>query len=1251
MSLAFSTDDRVKLTGLVRRTDLNDAVAVIVKATEGEERPYTVRLDGAAQEKVRCRAANLTLIDNSVITLSDTEPEPMDDDDDEDEEVIGAGRKRRASRQVIADSESDEEEEEAEMEEEEEIAEAQEEPALEQEEATPFRPPGAVLHRQVIDLSDDGCSEMEEAQEEPVQEQEEATPFRPPGAILHRQVIDVSDDGCSQHPLDCTCDACNDNTDCGTYAFLGCGNVRKQRMKERERRMSGPTPARWDIFRTDLERASRPDFVGLLGAALPVAVTEAQQRHLDAMEADEGPGGSSLAADQELQKLLWRLGCEWSLMPHQPASVRFCAGVPADWPASPCPHASPPEEATRGCILADDMGLGKTFSSIGGILVREYVAKLRAADLGRVSTLVVVPNPSVLDQWLDSLRLSGIHGHQVLEFKGDFTVAGLQKPTLRGKKLPRVVLMRKHKLQSEQVGVFDSISQGRLVASGLTPHASLPCEQKLRDAYEADKGRRCKGRKFGTTDPAQLCKLVHGELKRLSTEQRPWLTIVIDEAHELRNPFSFWAMGAMMAGVHSHRVVLLSGTPYNNNKGDLATMCSFIDPSLSASRRKFWEKALESKQNGGQLAEHNEWLLRYLLRREKSVLKDSLPPKTVHELLVHLSDGERENYSPLHEQLKKVLKEWLSAQKRKPKSRAARQRKQRDLKRLSERFLGQSQECRMALVHPGLSGKGRELTRLFAPSRSGAVDPAVLKAAKRSCVCCNPSFGALQSAKDEEDETEDGKDADEMEDEDEDEDETLGGFIVGDDEDEDDDEDEETEAARVMQADDDEDESSGANGEGEESEVDEANVGDAGPSNASRPRPWLEPAEGCSCGKCIVGPPAQNLVQLPSEACGATDGVQHMVHACCYDACMPPKDCSEEEAKLYRPGGALYPTCPRCRLLRRRLHLGAGSKAADAVEADEEEAEVLCAPCEPGAEDDAEGSAEGRAEGGGVLIATDVVDGNGVSLGGLRLSTKLLEISRLLRATPPGDKTLVLSYFKGGLDVVEAMLVHEGVGYRRFDGDDSADKRRDSLKAFKADDAARVLLMSIVTGGVGLNIAEANRVIFLDVWWNPFVHLQCEDRTYRIGQTKPVEVTYLVAGGGSLDEHVMHLGSSKRGDAAALLGGKATGPLQSQRMESLAKGLLGRGAGGKPVGGRAGAQASGGPAGSVPASSRAAGKAPAPRDGGGVNPPPPKRVRPASDDHPAPDCDDEGDEETDMEDSDKEDSDKKDSDKEVIDLT
>ena len=51
-----------------------------------------------------------------------------------------------------------------------------------------------------------------------------------------------------------------------------------------------------------------------------------------------------------------------------------------------------------------------------------------------------------------------------------------------------------------------------------------------------------------------------------------------------------------------------------------------------------------------------------------------------------------------------------------------------------------------------------------------------------------------------------------------------------------------------------------------------------------------------------------------------------------------------------------------------------------------------------------------------------------------------------------------------------------------------------------------VLVLSPKAAGVGLTITAANHVIHLSRWWNPAVEAQCNDRAYRIGQTKPVTV-------------------------------------------------------------------------------------------------------------------------------------------------
>jgi hypothetical protein len=49
--------------------------------------------------------------------------------------------------------------------------------------------------------------------------------------------------------------------------------------------------------------------------------------------------------------------------------------------------------------------------------------------------------------------------------------------------------------------------------------------------------------------------------------------------------------------------------------------------------------------------------------------------------------------------------------------------------------------------------------------------------------------------------------------------------------------------------------------------------------------------------------------------------------------------------------------------------------------------------------------------------------------------------------------------------------------------------------------------------GVGLNITSANKVVIFDPNWNPSYDLQAQDRAYRIGQLRDVEVFRLVSAG------------------------------------------------------------------------------------------------------------------------------------------
>lgn len=105
-------------------------------------------------------------------------------------------------------------------------------------------------------------------------------------------------------------------------------------------------------------------------------------------------------------------------------------------------------------------------------------------------------------------------------------------------------------------------------------------------------------------------------------------------------------------------------------------------------------------------------------------------------------------------------------------------------------------------------------------------------------------------------------------------------------------------------------------------------------------------------------------------------------------------------------------------------------------------------------------------------------------------------------------KCVAFSQWTEMLDIVEYALKQKNIKYQRLDGKVSvANGRRDKiLNNFKQKADCRILLISIKTGGLGLQLSAANVVFLLDPWWNPAVEMQAVDRVHRIGQTKPVFV-------------------------------------------------------------------------------------------------------------------------------------------------
>jgi len=120
-------------------------------------------------------------------------------------------------------------------------------------------------------------------------------------------------------------------------------------------------------------------------------------------------------------------------------------------------------------------------------------------------------------------------------------------------------------------------------------------------------------------------------------------------------------------------------------------------------------------------------------------------------------------------------------------------------------------------------------------------------------------------------------------------------------------------------------------------------------------------------------------------------------------------------------------------------------------------------------------------------------------------SAKFLKSLEIIKQIPVGDKVIVFSQWEHTLNVFRSHLDRNGIKYLQYNGSLDTKERSQVLNAFR-NSATQVLLITIQSGGVGLDLNFANHVILMDSWWNHALEEQAIDRVYRIGQKKKVEV-------------------------------------------------------------------------------------------------------------------------------------------------
>jgi SWI/SNF-related matrix-associated actin-dependent regulator 1 of chromatin subfamily A len=137
---------------------------------------------------------------------------------------------------------------------------------------------------------------------------------------------------------------------------------------------------------------------------------------------------------------------------------------------------------------------------------------------------------------------------------------------------------------------------------------------------------------------------------------------------------------------------------------------------------------------------------------------------------------------------------------------------------------------------------------------------------------------------------------------------------------------------------------------------------------------------------------------------------------------------------------------------------------------------------------------------------------------------KLLELLKKYKAN--GDRALVFSQFTSVMDILGWVFDDHDINFMRMDGSTPIAERQSLMDVFYQDESIQLFMISTKSGGAGINLACANKVIIFDSSFNPQDDIQAENRAHRVGQTREVEVVRLVTKG-TVEEQIYALGVSK----------------------------------------------------------------------------------------------------------------------------
>ncbi len=103
-----------------------------------------------------------------------------------------------------------------------------------------------------------------------------------------------------------------------------------------------------------------------------------------------------------------------------------------------------------------------------------------------------------------------------------------------------------------------------------------------------------------------------------------------------------------------------------------------------------------------------------------------------------------------------------------------------------------------------------------------------------------------------------------------------------------------------------------------------------------------------------------------------------------------------------------------------------------------------------------------------------------------------------------GQKLVIYSCFAKYIYYLS--LKYSKISHIRLTGEESAEKRAQSIARFQSDPSIRLAMGTVQAAGEGITLTAASNIVLMDRWWSPAVNMQAIDRLHRIGQKNAVQV-------------------------------------------------------------------------------------------------------------------------------------------------